>query len=178
VSTEEIPEIQDEEIRKYNLKYGCLIGHKTCAETSHIVEKYDIRNVFLDISYDKRYIDYEDAIIEVLQIAKLKPVLAKDLIKTQPLLCKICSFIRSCKYGIADISFPSLNIAYELGVLQTLSKPTAVFFNEDYSKPSDLAGLEHIPYSSAKALKPQLARWIIDNVKEADKTALKTNYSV
>ena len=116
----------------------------------------------MDISHDKRYVDFEDAIIEVLETAKLKPILAKDTIKNQSMLCKICSFIRTCKYGIADISFPSLNVSYELGVLQTLNKPTALFLNKGSTKPSDLAGLEHIPYTGAKTLKPLLAKWLID----------------
>jgi hypothetical protein len=170
---EEIKEVAESEIYKYNLKYGCVIGHNSCAETSHIVEKYDVRNVFLDISYDERYVDYEEAIIEVLQVAKLNPVLAKDTIKNQALLCKVCSYIRTCKYGIADISYPSLNVAYELGILQSLNKPTAIFLERESEKPSDLSGLEHIEYTSAKVLRPLLARWIIDNVNEADKQALE-----
>lgn len=176
LAEEEIKEIAESEIHKYNLKYGCIIGHKNCAETSHIVEKYNVRNVFLDISYDERYVDYEEAIIEVLQVARLNPVLAKDTIKSQALLCKICSYIRTCKYGIADISYPSLNVAYELGILQSLNKPTAIFLKRDSEKPSDLAGLEHISYTSAKILKPLLAKWVIDNINEADDEALKREF--
>lgn len=176
ITLDEIKEVAKAEINKYNLKYGCLIGHKSCAETSHIVEKYDVRNVFLDISYDERYADFEEAIIEVLDTAKLKPVMAKDTIKSSVLLCKICSYIRTCKYGISDISYPSLNVAYELGVMQTLNKPTAIFLNKQSTKPSDLEGLEHIPYTSAKTLKPLLARWIIDNTNESDKKALQLKY--
>lgn len=172
----DIPEIKEEEIRKYNLRYGCLIGHKSCAETIQIVERYNPKNVFLDISYDKRYVDFEEAIIDVLEVAELNPILAKDSIKSQTMLCKICSFIRTCKYGIADISFPSLNVAYELGVLQILNKATALFLFEGTSKPSDLAGLEHISYTSAKTLKPLLAKWLIDNVNEANKSALKKRF--
>lgn len=152
--------------------FGCPIGHRQCGELSEINEQYSEKNVFVAIPYsDYRH---EDAIREVLMKGALTPIVAKDKIRTHVLLCKVCKEIRKCGgYGIADISKNTANVAYELGLMQSLSKKCAILLSSRSPRPTDLQGLENVTYGVARTLKVNLAKWIVDNVKECDIHALE-----
>jgi hypothetical protein len=143
-----------------------------CGKLNDIVRGYSTKNVFLAIPYS-RYAQ-EKAISDALKAAKLKPLLAKDKIRTTDILCKICNLMRKCAYLVADISTQNANVAYELGLMQSLGKECAILFStRRYKhKQSDLEGIEDIRYSTAKELKREFGRWIRDNVKEANRKSL------
>jgi len=63
-------------------------------------------------------------------------------------------------------------------LVSNIKGPKQLFLFEGSPKPSDLEGLEHIQYSSTKELKPLLAKWLIDNVNESNKAALKAKYNI
>jgi predicted nucleotide-binding protein len=76
---------------------------------------------------------------------------------------------------VADISAQNANVAYELGLMQSLGRQCAILFSNRTrkGKQSDLKGIEDVRYSNGKELKTRLANWIQDNVKEADRISLK-----
>jgi len=156
------------------LSFGCPTGMDVCGKLGEIVQHYSSTNVFLAIPYSK-YTSQETAIRQVLNSAKLNPVLAKDKIQTMSLLCKICKEMRKCAYMVADISKQNANVAYELGLMQSFGKQCAILFSTRIrrQKPSDLAGIEDVRYYTSKKLKKELSKWIRDNVPEADKTSLR-----
>jgi hypothetical protein len=100
--------------------------------------------------------------------------MAKDRIKTTDILCKICNQMKKCGYMIADISAQNANVAYELGLMQSLGRECVILFSgrARKHKQSDLKGIEDVRYSNGKELKTGLANWIRDNVKEADRRSL------
>lgn len=156
--------------------FGCPIGHKQCGELSEINEQYSEKNIFVAIPYSNYR--YENAIRETITRGALTPIIAKDKIQSHVILCKVCKGIRKCGgYGIADISKNTVNVAYELGLMQSLGKKCAVLLSSRSDRPTDLQGLENVTYGTVRTLKANLAKWIIDNVKECDARALASNLS-
>ena len=158
-----------------HISFACPTGMTVCGKLGDIVEHYSPKNVFIAIPYSGY--SHEKAIESALRAAKLKPLLAKDKIQTTDVLCKICSMMRKCAYLVADISTQNANVVYELGLTQSLGKDCAILYSSRFKthkhKQSDLIGIEDVRYSSKKQLKKKLARWILDNIKEADRTSLK-----
>lgn len=157
-----------------SVSFGCPTGMDVCGRLDEIVQGYSSTNVFLAIPYS-RYTSQEAAIRQVMSSAMLNPVLAKDRIRTMSLLCKICKEMRKCAYMVADISRQNANVAYELGLMQSFGKQCAILFSTRVrrQKPSDLAGIEDVRYSTYNKLKKELGKWIRDNVPEADKKSLR-----
>lgn len=156
------------------ISFGCPLGMDVCGKLDDIVQNYSRKNVFLAIPYSKY--GHENAIKDVLTAAKLRPVLAKDKIHTTNLLCKICRQMRKCAYMVADISRQNANVAYELGLMQSLGKDCAILFSTRVrkQKQSDLKGIADVRYSTSKKLKKELGKWIRDNVDEADRRSLRS----
>lgn len=109
------------------LSFGCPIGHRLCGEIPEIDNDYSDRNVFVAIPYS-RY-RYENAIREIVTKGGLTPKIAKDKITSQVLLCKVCKEMRKCGYGMADISKNNVNVAYELGLMQSFGKKCAILLS-------------------------------------------------
>lgn len=156
------------------ISFGCPTEMEVCGKLNDIVRYYSPRNVFIAIPYS-RYA-HEKAIKRVLKAAELRPILAKDKIQTTDILCKICNMMRKCEYLVADISSQNANVAYELGLMQSLGKNCAILFSSRIrrhkQKQTDLEGIEDVRYSTEKELKRKLGGWIKDNVKDANKTSL------
>lgn len=150
--------------------YACPIGHQFCAELDDILDGYSNKNVFVAIPYSDYA--YENAIKEVLKAASLTPKLAKQKIQTRVILCKICREMRKCKYGVADISRDNTNVAYELGLMQSLGRNCAILLSAEAKRQTDLEGIENVSYSTPDELKLQFGKWIEDNIPESDKESL------
>jgi len=152
--------------------YGCPLGMEVCGRLKDILGGYSVKKTFLAIPYSKYA--HEKSIAQVLRAASLNPSLAKDRIKTTDILCKICTQMRKCGYMIADISAQNANVAYELGLMQSLGRECVILFSSRARKhkQSDLKGIEDVRYSNGKELKSGLANWIRDNVAEADRRSL------
>jgi len=149
--------------------FACPIGLESCEQLNEIMEQSTKKNVFIAIPYSDY--DYEEEIINLVKVAGLEPKLAKQKIETKIILCKICREIRKSGYGIADITKNNVNVAYELGLMQSLGRSCAILLEEGNEPQSDLQGLEDVLYKNSNFRK-KLGKWLIDNVKEADTNAL------
>ena len=149
--------------------FACPIGLQTCGQLNEIMEQSTKKNVFIAIPYSDY--EYEEQLVNLVKVAGLEPKLAKQRIETKIILCKICGEIRKSGYGIADISKNNANVAYELGLMQSLGRCCAILLEEGNKAQSDLQGLESVLYKKSDFRK-KLGQWIIDNVKEADTKAL------
>lgn len=145
--------------------YACPIGHQFCAELDDILDGHSKKNVFVAIPYSDYA--YEHTIKEILKASSLTPKLAKQKIQTTVILCKICREMRKCKYGVADISIGNPNVAYELGLMQSLGKNCAILLSAEAERQTDLQGIENVSYSSSEELKMRLGKWIKDNIPES-----------
>jgi hypothetical protein len=150
--------------------FGCPIGHKTCGEIDEIIRESAKTKVFIAIPYSNY--NYEQTIFDLVKAAGLEPKLAKQRIQTLVVLCKICKNIRKSHYGIVDLTKDNVNVAYELGLMQSLGRNCAILLEEGAKAQSDLQGLENVLYNSSKKLESELARWLVDNVKETKTNSL------
>ena len=141
----------------------CPLNGGLCNKTNEIDLDYKGNNIFLDIPYDPEYLTFEDILVKTIRKCGLIPIKAKDTIKSKALLCKICSLIQKCKYGLVDVSSLKHNIPFELGLLLGLSKNCVILKKKDATIPSDISGLEYIEYQNTTELKKKLSQWIKDN---------------
>jgi hypothetical protein len=143
----------------------CPLGYTKCGKLDEILKEYSDTNVFVGIPYSNY--PYEESIKEVIDKAGLSPKLAKDKIKTQTLLCKVCKTIRVCPYATIDYGDANLNVVYELGLLHSLGKVVAIL--KPTTIPSDLQGLEYLDHNgSTESLKLELGKWLRDNVSSVN----------
>lgn len=147
---------------------GCgPLAKDSCDRREEIAQRRSAKKIFLDIPYGQ-YADCEDALVAIIRSLDLEPVIAKDKVTSSAVLCKICADIRSCKYGITDISSSSNSVAYEYGLMHGLGMKVCLLLRSAEEKFSDIHGIEHIQYSGLLSLKISVIKWVIDNVQEAD----------
>ncbi len=152
---------------------SCLLSKKECSETKSIEKDYSEKNVFLNIPHED-YRDHEDVLREILSRAGLSPVTAKSSVKSEQGLCEVCRLIRTCKYGISDISYSMHSITYKAGLIDGLGKPACILMQERTVNPDDVEGLGYMWYRGERGLKIVLAEWLRDNIRESDKESLKS----
>lgn len=160
-----------EKAKKGVIFFCAPLGNNTCNQEDLIKEGFSGKNIFFDIpftGYEKR----ENMLREVIKIAKLNAVIAKDELTSNVILCKVCRSIQCCKYGLADISFGRHSVTYELGLMHGFGRKVCILLQEGSGKFTDIHGLEHTSYTGEYSLKINFARWLSRNVAEADKQAL------
>lgn len=143
----------------------CPLNGGQCNKIADIKKQYSDKNIFLDIPYHNKYKTFENQIIKTVECAGLNKVVAKQTQKTNMILCKVCFMIQTCKYGVADISYETLNVPFELGLMYGLGKDCAILKASDAKQPTDIEGIEYIEYENTDELNEGLASWIRDNVK-------------
>jgi hypothetical protein len=141
----------------------CPLNGGLCNKIDEISREYSDEKIFLDIPYNPVYLTFEKELIKTIKKCGLAPIMAKDSIKSKALLCKICSLIQESKYGLADVSYPTHNIPFELGLLLGLSKNCVILKKKDATIPSDISGLEYVEYQNTAELNTKLSQWIRDN---------------
>lgn len=141
----------------------CPLNGGLCNKIDEINCAYSDKKIFLDIPYSPEYLTFEEELVRTIKKCGLIPIMAKDSIKSKTLLCKICSLIQESKYGLADVSYPTHNIPFELGLLLGLSKNCVILKKKEASIPSDISGLEYVEYQNTAELRTRLSQWIKDN---------------
>jgi hypothetical protein len=153
--------------------YRCgVLAKDSCDMENEISKGYSNGKVFLDIPY-RNYEDCENILQEVLVSAGLTPMIAKGKVTSQAMLCKICKLIKTCKYGITDISSGSNSVSYEYGLMHGFGMNVALLMRKETDKFSDITGIEHLEYNDLRSFKVILAKWLIENVSEVNKEILK-----
>jgi hypothetical protein len=150
-----------------NVPCGTLAKDQ-CDQIKYIEKNFSLKNVFLDIPYSN-YEDCESILIKLLQDVGLSPVIAKERLTSNALLCKVCRLIKTCKYGIADISSRSNSVSYEYGLMHGYGMKVCLAIRKDSEKFSDILGIEHMPYIGQRSFKIAIAKWLIGNIDECDK---------
>ncbi len=83
----------------------CPLNGGLCNKTDEISHEYGDNKIFLDIPYNMEYLTFEEVLINTIKENGLKPIMAKDSIKSKALLCKICTLIQECKKKVAEALF-------------------------------------------------------------------------
>ena len=139
-------------------KDGCgPLAKELCDRLDEIAKQRSSKRVFLDIPYSQ-YGDCEGALVSLLKELELEPVIAKDKVTSSAVLCKICANIRTCKYGISDISSASNSVSYEYGLMHSLGMKVCLLLRDDEVKFSDIHGLEHHSYKGLQSFKVALLK--------------------
>ena len=143
----------------------CPMNGGFCNKRQEITDQKSNKRVFVDVPYDEQYLDYRNAVLNALKENGLTPVIADQKTETKMILCKVCSCIQTCSFGIADITSPQKgNIHLELGLMFGLNISCAVLMKVGKKVPSDLSGIEYLSYKNSVELKAKLDKWIKDNV--------------
>lgn len=145
----------------------CPMNGGSCNRRHEIISKKSDKRVFIDIPYDASYLDYRDTVINIIKDNGLEPVIADQTTETTMVLCKVCSYIQTCSFGVADISIAKKsNIHFELGLMFGLNISCAVLLQSGKRVPSDLSGIEYLSYRNTAELKKSLNKWIKDNITQ------------
>jgi len=142
----------------------CPMNFAKCSRLDEIQKDYSEKKIFINIPYHADYKPFEDVIVKTMNEMSLIPVLAKEKFKSDIILCKVCMLIHTCKYGLADISYPSLNVPLELGLMFGLSKKSVILRYRQSEQPSDIQGKEARIYTTPHELRSELEGWIADNI--------------
>lgn len=156
--------LKKEDLKNMLFMQKCPLNGGECNLVEQIKQEYSDNKIFLDIPYAKKYRTFEKQIIETLTNAGLDVVEAKQQKRTKMILCKICYMLQTCKYGVADLSYESLNVPFELGLMYGLGKDCAILKSVDANQPTDIEGIEYIEYENTDELDERLGYWIKDNV--------------
>ncbi|MBN2415425.1 response regulator [bacterium] len=165
----------------YMNRLGCSIHTSDNRCTPDIIneikDKYSDKNVFLAIPY-KDYDDRKKAIEDIVEMAGLNSIIAKNEPDHNVKVCNFCCAIKKCKYVIADVSkVDCVNVMYEVGLSHALSKRVALLFNKDDDEkglitemPWDISVFIPIEYGpndgkTISRLRQGLADWFIRNAK-------------
>lgn len=143
----------------------CPLNGGQCNLKDEIKQQYSDKKIFLDIPYERKYKTFENQINATIKNCGLEIVIAKQTQKTKMILCKVCSLIQTCKYGVADISYESLNVPFELGLMYGLGKECAILKAADAPQPTDIDGIEYIEYINTDELHEGLSKWLQDNIE-------------
>ncbi|MDD5129721.1 MAG: hypothetical protein PHS66_01520 [Candidatus Omnitrophica bacterium] len=148
------------------------LAKDACDLNNEITQEFNENNVFLDIPYQK-YEDCESALKEILTKFGLIPIIAKDKLTSEAVLCKVCKLIKTCKYGIVDISSASNSVSYEYGLMHGLGIKVCLLLRPEVEKFTDIDGLEHLSYGGLRNFKLTVAKWLLDNVTEISKEKVR-----
>lgn len=109
---------------------------------------------FIAMPYDEEFDALASGIIRAVEGLELQPVFLKDKNKENlSFLTDIYEAIRSAKLVIAVITpaegqqNPNVNVMYELGLAHSLGKSTVILTTSADGLPSDLSGVNVLPYS-------------------------------
>ena len=144
------------------------LAKDACDLRESVDKEFSEKNVFLDIPYIN-YEDCENELRRLLGHFGLHAVVAKDRLTSNAVLCKVCRLVKTCKYGITDISSGSNSISYEYGLMHGLGMKVCLLLRSESEKFTDIHGLEHLPYDSIKIFKITVAKWLLGNVPEVPK---------
>ena len=90
---------------------------------------------------------YHKMIAPAIDEAGLKPMRADDIIAPGSVMEQIRVGIQQCRFCIADLTGHNANVLFELGIAQTLGKPTLLLSQDISDIPFDVAHQRVIPYS-------------------------------
>lgn len=147
-----------------NMSCGSL-AKDACDLDVSIKQEFSERNVFLDIPY-RNYEDCEESLRDLLGQFDLQPIVAKDRLTSNAVLCKVCKLIKTCKYGIADISSGSNSVSYEYGLMHGFGMKVCLLLRSASAKFTDIHGLEHVPYNGLRRFRVEVAKWLLGNVAD------------
>ena len=74
------------------------------------------------------------------------------------IFCKICKLVDICDFAIVELTEWNANVLIELGFIYGLKKPVLILLKRNEGIPSNLRGIEYLPYNTLKDLKNKLKK--------------------
>lgn len=72
------------------------------------------------------------------------------------LMCKVCEGIQESEFAIVNLSEWNPNVFFELGLCYALGRKVLIIKHEESEIPTDLKGMEYLPYSNVTDLRKKL----------------------
>jgi len=113
-------------------------------------------SVFLVMSFKKEYIDLYDAYAAVCKEFGFKAVRTDQVTSLERITPRILDGIRHSAFVIADITEKSLNVFYEIGFADGLSRPVILTAKEGTELPFDIKDTPIVFWSTVNELKQRL----------------------
>jgi hypothetical protein len=133
--------------------------------------------------------DYRRPFSELSKAFEVEFKFADERITNMHILSKVRDLIRSCSFGIYDISGWNPNVTLELGLAMRMRSESYIVFNPEKSEldevPADIRGMDRIQYRSYSELQQRLASLlsqrmplpkqheIVDQISQLRKEAIK-----
>jgi hypothetical protein len=117
--------------------------------------------VFIAMPFRDYYRDMlEYAVEPAIRDVGMEAWMATNEPRVIDIMRKVYEGIQSSKYAIVDISDWNANVLFELGILYEIGRPVLLLKKHDAAVPSDLAGIEYIPYSGFTKLRRDLVAYL------------------
>jgi len=123
-------------------------------------------NIFFAIPCGDFFINQNECIKNVCEVAGVDPIIIEEQTMTSALWQEITNAIDLADYFIADISSNSPNILLELGysIREKKLKYNAIFIQNSIEPPSDIKGFKFQKYGSLHEFRDKLIDWMINNI--------------
>ena len=140
---------------------------ETCFKTGGVCSIGDLRTnsgqIYIGRPYKAPYSDYcKYGIVPAIESFGFTPWEAIEHHGKNDLLCKICQGIQTSAAAVIDISEPSPNVHFELGILAGMSKPSILVKQEDKETPTGLRGMEIAEYADASSLEIEVKKRLLE----------------
>jgi len=121
---------------------------------------YSSRKVFVGMSFRPELADiYEHGIKKAAEDAGLSAYRADDELSNIDIMCKVCKNMQEAAFAVIDISGMRPNVMFELGLLYGRGKNVILLQRVGDEVPTDLKGLELIPYQNSGDVYQGLVRF-------------------
>jgi hypothetical protein len=113
-------------------------------------------SVFIVMSFKKEYIDLYDAYAAVCKDFGFKAVRTDQVTSLDRITPRILDGIRHSAFVIADVTEKSLNVFYEIGFAEGMSRPVIITAKEGTDLPFDIKDTPIVFWSTLNELKQKL----------------------
>lgn len=145
------------------------VGSQMCPKAS--TEKP--RQVFIAVPFSGKFKDiYKHGVVSALREVNeecdlsepLTPWRADEHITNIDLLCKICHAIQESRFAVINVTGWNPNVLFEMGLAYGLGKEVLLLKEKEQPVPTDLKGMEYIPYENSDEVKIALKSFFVDKV--------------
>jgi hypothetical protein len=131
---------------------------------------------FSDVeTYEKGHFDrvYKEIIEKACKKAKLRPVLAKEPLKTNHIMLEVIKNLLTANIVICDVSSKNPNVLYELGIRHAFNLPVTIIRDMKTPRVFDLQELRDVEYD--ESLRADKVREAINGIATNLKNTLNLN---
>lgn len=117
---------------------------------------YNSRKVFVGMPFHKRYDDTLQGIERAATGNNLEVWRADQETSNVDIMCKVCKNMQEAEFAVIDVTELRPNVMFELGLLYGRGKRVVLLQRSGQKTPTDLKGIEMIPYDNSSEVEQGL----------------------